>query len=266
MFTLEENDADYCLYVLRNLISRGVNREHAQAEALTDDIRFLLSIPSVREKTHRSFGDNGRENQLLQHAIHLGNEAAVEVLMQLPMVSELAEENNHYRVETSNAHAHVAGEQLHTAQRESWHSIFNEFQQGHLGIGDFLGLGAGHSRSYEGTQNDEAHTDLARQAANDAAAFLRPHLPQTKEDMISVTVSLIDAIKAVPDADMRRKAKFAVDRLLRDNENDATTQLKGRALAIASWNYLQSLEGGLNEAELNVFLLGLSSYSSLKFK
>lgn len=96
VFNLDDENSEYCLHVLRNLIRRGVDRQHAQAEDLSNDIRYLLSIPGVRERAHQPFGENSEANDLLKQALLIGNESAAGILMQIPTVSELAAQNNYY--------------------------------------------------------------------------------------------------------------------------------------------------------------------------
>lgn len=157
-------------------------------------------------------------------------------------------------------HGHRTDEALHSSEQQSWQHIFERLQHNTLSVDSFYGHGAGRNRHYEMTIDDEAHTDVARQAATEAAEVLRPYLPTDKAVVVRAIQSLIDQVKRIQDGGLRRKVKFAVDRLLRDNENDVVTGLRGRQLLIASYLYLQRLEGGPNSAELHTFWLGLSAY------
>lgn len=76
VFDLTPATADYCFYIIRNLIRRN-------NDALLDDIQFLLQIPSVRDlaSTH--------ENALVQLALRIGNRAAADLLLNINAVREL---------------------------------------------------------------------------------------------------------------------------------------------------------------------------------
>jgi len=94
VFNLDEKDAELCFYLLRNLIRRGGSRDDKPAERLTDGIHFLLSIPSVRALCHRQMSEYGGANELLRLAVQIGNQDAIGLLLQLPDVRRLAEQNN----------------------------------------------------------------------------------------------------------------------------------------------------------------------------
>ncbi len=104
VFDVEEDTAIHAFYALRNLIRRGVDRVYGShiraAEDLSNDIRFLLSIPGVKDLCHqRMTADEyggGRENELLRLANRMGNESAAQILLQLTRVRELAEDANFY--------------------------------------------------------------------------------------------------------------------------------------------------------------------------
>ncbi len=178
-----------------------------------------------------------------------------------PMVGATGESTQLDAVALRVPHLHITDERLHSNESASWHSIYRQLKKGRLSAHAFFASNVDrHERNYEATINDEAHTFWARSAASEAASFLMPYLPQTKAELVSIIDSLIHGINVISDAGLRRKVKFAVDRLLRDNENDATTRFKGRQLVIASWCYLSILDGGANDAELNVFFLGLNAY------
>ena len=86
VFNITVGPAKLCFYFLRSLIRRC-------DDALLDDIRFLLDIPAVKALVHTS------ENELLRLALAEGNEAASALLLNIPVVSELAEDHDYYRDE-----------------------------------------------------------------------------------------------------------------------------------------------------------------------
>ena len=94
VFDVTDNDSCQLLfYMIRNLIRR-------RDVDLLDDIRFLISIPSVRGMVHTEITPN-RPNELLRLALNIDNEPACELLLTIPAVRELAEENNYYLAEQS---------------------------------------------------------------------------------------------------------------------------------------------------------------------
>ncbi|MDX2346949.1 MAG: ankyrin repeat domain-containing protein [Legionella sp.] len=96
VFNLEDEEAAYALYMLRNLIRRGVGREHATA-----GIQLLLSIPSVKGQAHLALGTDFDGNALLRHAIQIGNGEAARILMGIPAVRELAAQHQNYLAEAT---------------------------------------------------------------------------------------------------------------------------------------------------------------------
>ena len=105
VFNLDEQQATHCYYLLRNLIRRGVERDYEEdgrreAESLADDIRFLMSIPALCSLCHQTVtvdeDSPGQENELLRLAIRLGNQEAIDLLLQLPQVRDTAERANYY--------------------------------------------------------------------------------------------------------------------------------------------------------------------------
>jgi len=99
VFNLPDHEARYYFYLLRNLIRRGVTRDYAQAENLHDALIALLEIPSVKALCHQRIDETGQENELLRFAMSIGNTQAVESLLNIPAVRELAEANNFYQTE-----------------------------------------------------------------------------------------------------------------------------------------------------------------------
>ena len=107
VFDLPPQNAEYAFYMLRNFVRRGVERSYGDdaraAEDLSNEIRFLLSIPSVRALCHQAVtvdeNSPGQENELLRLALRLGNDSAAGILMQIPEVYQLATQNNFYQDE-----------------------------------------------------------------------------------------------------------------------------------------------------------------------
>lgn len=83
--------ANICFYIVRNLIRRN-------DRALDDEIHFLLSIPSVKALTHTAVTPN-QPNELVRLALTTGNQAATSILLNIPEVRALTEENDFYRAE-----------------------------------------------------------------------------------------------------------------------------------------------------------------------
>ncbi len=107
VFDVNQGDALYYFLMLRNLIRRGVERIYGydtrSAENVSDELRFLLSIPAVCRLAHEAVrvdGDSpGQENELLRLAIRIGNEEASSILMQPPNVRRLTEHHDYCRGE-----------------------------------------------------------------------------------------------------------------------------------------------------------------------
>ncbi|RUR05640.1 ankyrin repeat domain-containing protein [Legionella sp. km772] len=92
IFNIEnEEEAKLLFYMLRNIIRRN-------DEALRDDILFLLEIPAVKNLAHQAVSPE-QHNELLRIALNLDNESAAALLMNIPAVRALAEQNNFYRNE-----------------------------------------------------------------------------------------------------------------------------------------------------------------------
>ncbi|KTC92178.1 ankyrin repeat domain-containing protein [Legionella cincinnatiensis] len=84
-------EAKLLFYIARNLIRRNDT-------TLIDDLRFLLNIPSVKALAHTEVTPN-QSNELLRLALSAGNQQAASVLLNIPAVRLLAEQNNYYREE-----------------------------------------------------------------------------------------------------------------------------------------------------------------------
>ena len=87
----DPEDAKLLFYVARNLIGRN-NPD------LLDDLRFLLDIPAVKALAHTEV-TQGIPNELLRLALSAGNQGAARVLLTVPAVRELAEQNHYYQNE-----------------------------------------------------------------------------------------------------------------------------------------------------------------------
>ena len=87
VFNIINKEETYlCFYMIRNVIRRN-------DPALLDDLRFLMDIPSVKMLLHASAPDN-EPNELLRLALIVRNQDAVNLLLNVPAVRELAEVNN----------------------------------------------------------------------------------------------------------------------------------------------------------------------------
>jgi hypothetical protein len=82
----------HVFYILRNLIRRN-------DRTLDGDMRFLLDIPSVRDLAHREV-TAGQSNELLRLAQLTDNREASNLLLAIPAVRRLAQQNNFYRDES----------------------------------------------------------------------------------------------------------------------------------------------------------------------
>ncbi|WP_115705729.1 ankyrin repeat domain-containing protein [Legionella sainthelensi] len=81
-------EANFLFYIVRNMIRRN-------DATLIDDLRFLLNIPSVKALAHMEVTPN-QSNELLRLALSVGNQEAASVLLNIPAVRMLAEQNNYY--------------------------------------------------------------------------------------------------------------------------------------------------------------------------
>ncbi len=94
-FNIEDNnETKLYFYILRNLIRKN-------DPSLRDDILLLLGIPSVKTLLHRAVTPH-EENELVRLALRLGNEMAAELLLKIPAVLALAQQNDHYQDEIRN--------------------------------------------------------------------------------------------------------------------------------------------------------------------
>lgn len=91
VFDVPAEAAKLLFYIARNLIRRN-------NAALIDDLRFLLNLPSVKSLAHMEVTAN-EDNELLRLALSVGNQDAASVLLHIPAVRILAEQNNYYREE-----------------------------------------------------------------------------------------------------------------------------------------------------------------------
>ncbi|MFJ1269353.1 hypothetical protein ACD661_12365 [Legionella lytica] len=83
--------AKICFYLVRNLIRRN-------ERALDDEIKFLLNLPSVKALAHMAVTPE-QPNELIRLALTTGNQDAATILLNIPEVKSLTEENDYYRAE-----------------------------------------------------------------------------------------------------------------------------------------------------------------------
>jgi ankyrin repeat protein len=91
VFNVTPEEAIFLFYIARNLIRRNETD-------LIDDLRFLLSIPAVKNLAHMEVSAN-QPNELLRLALSVSNREAATVLITISAVRILAEQNNYYRDE-----------------------------------------------------------------------------------------------------------------------------------------------------------------------
>lgn len=89
--------AQYCFYMLRNLI-RQARPNGALSASIRDNLLFLLSLPSVRALAHTSM-NQATSNELLRLALSSAHADVTQILLNIPAVRVLAEQNNFYRQE-----------------------------------------------------------------------------------------------------------------------------------------------------------------------
>jgi len=92
VFDVEPEEAELCFYMLRNLIRRG------DVPNVRDDMLFLMNIRLVKALLHTAVTPN-QPNELLRLAQSVNNQAAADLLLTIPAVRELAQQNNFYRDE-----------------------------------------------------------------------------------------------------------------------------------------------------------------------
>ncbi len=84
----EPDEAKLCFYMIRNLIRQNNG-------ALRDELLFLMNIPQVKALLHTAVNE-GQSNELLQLALSIGNQEAASLLLNVPAVLALAQENGMY--------------------------------------------------------------------------------------------------------------------------------------------------------------------------
>jgi len=95
IFDVEDADeALLCFYILRHLIRRN-------DATLLREMHALLNIPSVEAFLH-GLATQCHANPLLRLALSIGNEEASRLLLMVPAVRTLAEQNNYYQDEYRN--------------------------------------------------------------------------------------------------------------------------------------------------------------------
>ena len=82
-----------CIYMARNLIRRN-------QPAFLEDIRFLLTIPSVNAIAHTH--STCEPNHLLRLAMTVENQQAIDFLLTIPAIAQLAQQHDYYRAERRN--------------------------------------------------------------------------------------------------------------------------------------------------------------------
>lgn len=82
------DQAKLLFYMIRQLIRRN------DAELL-DDLRFLLSIPAVKNLAHMEVTPHNA-NELLRLALTVGNQAAADISLNIPAVRTLAEQQGQF--------------------------------------------------------------------------------------------------------------------------------------------------------------------------
>ncbi|CEG57374.1 hypothetical protein [Legionella fallonii] len=87
----DSEQAKICFYIVRNLIRRN-------DRAMDDEIKFLLNIPSVKALAHTAVTP-GQSNELVRFALTIGNQGAASILLNIPDVRVLTEQNDFYRAE-----------------------------------------------------------------------------------------------------------------------------------------------------------------------
>ena len=93
-FNLNNHDEKLlCIYMARNLIRRN------QPDFL-EDIRFLLTIPSVNAIAHTH--STCEPNHLLRLAMTIENQEAIDFLLTIPAIAQLAQQHDYYRAERRN--------------------------------------------------------------------------------------------------------------------------------------------------------------------
>jgi hypothetical protein len=95
VFNVENpTEAQLLFFMARHLI-------RLNSPAHQDDLLFLLSIPSVRALAHTEVTQS-RSNELIRLALSIGNAPAAQLLLSIPAVRQLTEQNDFYRAEVRN--------------------------------------------------------------------------------------------------------------------------------------------------------------------
>jgi len=100
VFNIEDdNESTLSLCILRHLICRN-------DPLLLDDLQRLINIPSVNLLIHQA-AEFQRDNELLYRALVVGNMDAARLLIAVPAVQVLAEQNDYYRIKSHTSVLHV---------------------------------------------------------------------------------------------------------------------------------------------------------------
>ncbi|KTD69777.1 ankyrin repeat protein [Legionella santicrucis] len=122
------DEARFLFYIARNLIRRN-------DAGCIDDLRFLLNIPSVKALAHTEVTPY-QSNELLRLALSVGNQGAASLLLNIPAVRTLAEQNDYYRREQHgqlNLHALAADREssmtaLTQGEQQQLQAVTNRYQ------------------------------------------------------------------------------------------------------------------------------------------
>ncbi|RUR09053.1 hypothetical protein [Legionella sp. km772] len=95
VFDVSISDAKLLFYCLRNLIRRN-------DPSLHDQMLFLLEIPAVKNLVHQEITED-KPNELLRLALVKNNRSAINLLIGIPAVHDLAAQNNYYQDELRGA-------------------------------------------------------------------------------------------------------------------------------------------------------------------
>jgi len=92
VFNIENSEqARLCFYIIRHCI-------RLDGRTWGNELRFLLNIPAVKALAHLEV-TNGQSNELLRLAQSYNNTEAASILLNIPAVRQLAEQENYYRSE-----------------------------------------------------------------------------------------------------------------------------------------------------------------------
>ena len=199
--------------------------------------------------------------QILDAGMDAENRATLLITEREDEGSEAQSEFEAYEYDESNR-----GEGLHTASRTSWMQTYEDLLNDNLTAEVFF-TSSSDRRNYErsgGRAFEHAeHGPEARAQAIGLQMTIMPYLSHviSGKQLIQIIDRLINAVTQIPDPNLKRHCKFAVDRLLRDSETDISSSLTGRQILIGSWLYLEDSRYYITDiAEYNTFWIGVISY------